>query len=195
MKNRFTIGFAGAALVFAALSSFAAVAKAPQKDQIALFAAAAKDGSAGVARKTRPVDARPAAPGEVIVTVIEGEGVETTSRPAEAGDWVVRNRCPETGNEEYLVAAAKFPARYGQAQSEADAAGYQTFVPKGVEMGYFIVPPSEGDFTFTAPWGEAMVARPGDAIVQSPADPADTYRVAAASFACTYDIVTPPSKP
>ena len=184
MKNRFAMGFAGAAFVVAALSSFAAVAKAPQKDQIALFAAAAKDGRTGVARKTRPVDARPAAPGEVIVTVIEGEGVETTSRPAEAGDWVVRNRCPETGNEEYLVAAAKFPARYGQAQSEADAAGYQTFVPKGVEMGYFIVPPSEGDFTFTAPWGEAMVARP-----------ADTYRVAAASFACTYDIVTPPSKP
>ncbi len=91
----------------------------------------------------------------------------------------MRNRCPETGNEEYLVAAAKFPARYGEAQSKPDAAGYRAFVPKGTDMGYFIVSPAEGEFSFTAPWGEAMVARPGDAIVQSPGDAADTYRIAA----------------
>jgi hypothetical protein len=39
-----------------------------------------------------------------------------------------------------------------------------------------------------------MVARPGDAIVRSPADPSDTYRVAAASFACTYEIIEPAKK-
>lgn len=195
MKYRFTMGLAGTVFAVAAVLPFGAVAQAPQKDQVALFAAAAKDGRTGVARKTKPVDARPAIAGEVIVTVIESEGVETTSKPAEEGDWVVRNRCPETGNEEYLVSAAKFPARYGEARSEADAAGYRSFVPKGTEMGYFIVPAAEGEFAFTAPWGEAMIARPGDAIVQSPADPADTYRIAAASFACTYEIVTPPSKP
>ena len=50
---------------------------------------------------TKPVDARPARPGEIVVTLIKDEGHETRSRPAEAGDMVVRNRCPETGNEAY----------------------------------------------------------------------------------------------
>ena len=50
---------------------------------------------------------------------------------------------------------------------------------------------ADGSFTFTAPWGEPMVARPGDAIVRSPQDPADTYRIAAAAFACTYEILRP----
>ena len=185
----------GAALAMLGLWSGAASAETVQKDQVALFAAAAKDGHTGVARKTKPVDARPAVAGEVVVTVIKSEGIETKSKPAAEGDWVVRNRCPETGNEEYLVAAAKFPARYGEAQSKPDAAGYRAFVPKGTDMGYFIVSPAEGEFSFTAPWGEAMVARPGDAIVQSPGDATDTYRIAAASFACTYEIVTPPAAP
>jgi hypothetical protein len=185
----------GAVLTSAGLTVPFAFAQVPQKDQVALFSAAAKDGRTGIARKTKAVDARPAVAGETIVTAIKGEGVETTSKPAEAGDWVVRNRCPETGNEEYLVKAAKFPGRYGEAQSDPDAAGYRAFVPKGSEMGYFMVSPAEGDFSFTAPWGEAMVAKTGDAIVQSPADPADTYRIAAASFACTYEIVTAPAKP
>ena len=45
--------------------------------------------------------------------------------------------------------------------------------------------------SFTAPWGEPMTARPGDAIVRSPTDLADTYRIAAAAFACTYEILQP----
>lgn len=60
-------------------------------------------------------------------------------------------------------------------------------------MRYFIVREADGAFTFTAPWGEAMVARPGDAIVRDPQDPADTYRIAAAAFACTYEVVQPAS--
>jgi hypothetical protein len=46
-----------------------------------------------------------------------------------------------------------------------------------------------GTFTFEAPWGEAMVARPGDALVQDLQNEKDTYRVARSSFACTYEIV------
>lgn len=164
---------------------------APQKDQIALFEAMAKAGHTGVAHKTREVDARPAVAGEVVVTLIKGEGVETKSKPAEAGDWVVRNRCPQTGNEEILVKAAKFPTRYGEPLSEPDAQGYRTFRPLGTDMGYFLVPKETGDFAFTAPWGERMVAKVGDAIVQTPSDKADTYRIAAASFDCTYEIVSP----
>jgi hypothetical protein len=64
----------------------------PTRDIHALFATAEAD--VGVARKTRSVDARPAHPGEVIVTTIVGEGKETQSKPADAGDMVVRNRCP-----------------------------------------------------------------------------------------------------
>jgi hypothetical protein len=33
------------------------------------------------------------------------------------------------------------------------------------------------------------VAKPGDAIVQAPDNPKDTYRIARASFACTYEVV------
>jgi hypothetical protein len=90
-----------------------------------------------------------------------------------------------------LVSAAKFSERYDGPIGPADAAGWRPYRPRGVEMRYFVVRDLDGTFTFTAPWGEPMVARPGDAIVQDPSRPADTYRVAAASFVCTYDILTP----
>src|SRR5688500_18742495 len=80
-------------------------------DVAALMSRARAKGLVKTGRKTRPVDARPARPGEIVVTVVKGEK-ETQSRPAAAGDWVVRNRCPETGNEEYLVSAKTFGERY-----------------------------------------------------------------------------------
>ena len=166
----------------------------PQRDAQALFPAADHAGRVGVARKTKPVDARPAVAGEVIVTVIAGEGEETRSKPAEAGDWVVRNRCPVTGDEQYLVKAAKFGERYAGPTGEPDAAGWREFQPRGPELRFFTVGPDEGAFTFTAPWGEAMVARPGDAIVQDPKRTTDTYRVARDSFTCTYEILTQPQR-
>ena len=174
-----------------ALVCFPALAKEAHKDQVALFSQMKEQGHTGLARKTREVDARPAKLGETIVTVIKGEGVETKSKPAEDGDWVVCNRCHETCNEEILVKAAKFLQRYGEAQSKPDAAGYSAFRPTGAEMGYFIVTDEIGAFTFKAPWGEDMVAKPGDAIVQVVGNESDTYRIAAASFACTYEIVAP----
>ncbi|PPC74004.1 hypothetical protein C4K68_28210 [Pokkaliibacter plantistimulans] len=163
----------------------------PIKDQIVIFGDLSQQHMAGVAQKTKVVDARPAVVGEEIITRIKGEGVETKSKPAEEGDWVVRNRCPETGNEEYLVKKAKFGARYHGPESEADAEGYSAFSPVGKEVNYIILPESLGSFQFKAPWGEMMIAKPGDALVQSPSDSADTYRVAAQSFSCTYNIITP----
>lgn len=165
-------------------------------DVIKLFEQAKAQEKTGFARKSRLVDAQPAAPGEVIETVIAGEGVETVSSPAQEGDMVVRNRCPATGNEEILVSAQKFEMRY---EGPLDAGGqpmggesvWRAYRPLGVEMAYFIIPPSMGSFTFLAPWGEQMVAHPGDAIVQDPRDTVDTYRIAAAAFACTYEIVAP----
>ena len=160
-------------------------------DVHALFEQAEREARVGLARKTMPVDVRPAEPGEVVVTVIAGEGEETESPPAEAGDMVVRNRCPATGNEEILVPAAKFAQRYEGPVGPADGRGWAPYRPRGVEMRYLVVRPADGSFSFTAPWGEPMVAHPGDAIVRSPDDPADTYRIAAAAFACTYEILQP----
>lgn len=161
-------------------------------DVYALFEIAEREGRVGVARKSKLVDARAAVPGEVIVTLILGEGKETQSRPAAAGDMVVRNRCEATSNEEYLVRARTFAERYEGPLGSVDQAGWSAYRPRGPEMRYVIVRPEEGEFSFTAPWGEEMVARPSDAIVRNPADPKDTYRVAAGSFACTYEILESP---
>jgi hypothetical protein len=149
---------------------------------------AAAAGRLRTARKTRPVDARPARPGEVVVTVIKGEGQETQSPPARPGDWVVRNRCPETGHEQYLVAARSFGDTY-RATGAAPAQGWQEFRPIGKDVRFVAVDEEAGSFSFTAPWGQRMVAHPGDVLVQDPDDPRRIYRVARASFDCTYDVV------
>lgn len=166
-----------------------AVAVLPRAEVVAMMREARERGQLGVARKTRPVDARPARPGEVIVTFIAGEGVETRSKPASEGDWVVRNRCPATGDEQYLVKAASFAERYVLAPAEPDAGGWREATPRGKEMRFLRLPAERGAFRFEAPWGEPMVARPGDVLVQDPGDEQDVYRVAAASFDCTYEVV------
>jgi hypothetical protein len=158
----------------------------------ALFEDALSEGRVGVARKSQPVDVRPAVPGEVVVTMIAGEGKETHSRPAIAGDMVVRNRCEPTGNEEYLVGADTFAERYDGPLGSQDASGWSPYRPRGGDLLYFVVRDKDGAFSFTAPWGEEMVARPGDAIVRDPADPSDSYRVAAAAFECTYEVIKTP---
>ena len=173
-----------------ALDAFeAAKLELPVRDRLEYFAGAFEAGETGLARKTKSVDARPAIPGEVVVSIIAGDGVETVSPPAAEGDWVVRNRCPETGNEEILVTAAKFPTRYGEAQTAAAAEGYREFIPTGAEMRYFVVPEEDGEFMMEAPWGEMQIFKPGDAVVQVVSDPNDTYRIYGASFVCTYEIL------
>lgn len=54
----------------------------PQKERVAYFTQAQQAGITGVAIKTKPVLARPAKEGEIITTIIKGEGVETVSEPA-----------------------------------------------------------------------------------------------------------------
>jgi len=179
----------------------AVLAELPMREVVPLFEQAKAQQKTGFARKTRLVEVRPAVPGEVIRTVIAGEGIETVSSPAKEGDMVVRNLCPATGNEEILVSAQKFETRYegpladgGQPMSDQSMGGeavWSTYRPLGVEMAYFIIPPSMGSFVFLGPWGGQMVAHPGDALVQDPRDSLDTYRIAAAVFACTYEIIAP----
>jgi len=103
-------------------------------DIIAYVEKARAEGRDGTARKTRTVDVRPSTPGEVIVTIIRGEGKETQSAPANPGDMVVRNRCPETGNEEILVAAGNFVKRYEGPIGPAGVDGWVPYRPQGVPM-------------------------------------------------------------
>jgi len=164
----------------------------PSVDIGGYFAEARSAGRDGLARKTKPVDVRSAATGEVVVTIIKGEGKETQSPPAKDGDMVVRNRCAETGNEEILVAGETFAKRYEGPTGAAGADGWRPYRPRGVEMRFVVVGAHEGPFRFMAPWGESMIARPGDAIVQDVANPADTYRVQKMAFSCTYEVVREP---
>ena len=122
----------GAMLAAVLMSAPAGAQPPPQVDVHALFDQAEREARVGLARKTVQVDARPARPGEVVVTLIAGEGKETQSPPAKQGDMVVRNRCPETGNEEILVEAAKFTQRYDGPEGPADAAGWRPYRPRGV---------------------------------------------------------------
>ena len=186
---------AAAAVIAALLPAIAMSAAAPERkleEVVALMAQARAKGLVGTARKTKAVDGRQAHEGEIIVTAIKGEGTETQSRPAKRTDWVVRNRCPETGNEQYLIAEYQFNERYRATSAPISAHGWREFRPIGKDVRFHILPNETEPFTFTAPWGESMVARPGDAIVQDPRDEKDVYRVAAASFACTYQVVTAP---
>jgi len=149
---------------------------------------AQRRGLAGRARKTKPVDARPATPGELVETRMRDLDLETRNT-AVAGDWLVRNRSDGGGGEVYLVRGDRFPRRYERTDAPAAAGGWQEFRPVGKVMVFFVVGPELGTFTFDAPWSERMVARPGDAIVQDPSDPDDLYRVAADSFARTFEVL------
>ena len=103
MRRTIAAGFA--ALLISTQASFAQT----QIDITAYFQKARDLGHDGLARKTKIVDARDARPDEVVVTVIKGEGKETQSPPAKAGDMVVRNRCAETG--ERGVSCLRFEIR------------------------------------------------------------------------------------
>jgi hypothetical protein len=182
-----------AALVVLLWSSPMSFAQSPIDIQ-SYFQKARDLGRAGLARKTMTVDAREARPGEIVVTVIRGEGKETQSPPAKTGDVVVRNRCPQTGNEEFLVPASKFASRYEGPIGPAGEGGWRPYRPRGADMRLVVVTEKDGAFTFTAPWGETMIALPGDAIVQDVHDPKDTYRVQKAAFVCTYEEIRRPAK-
>jgi hypothetical protein len=116
----------------------------------ALFDQAETAGRLGIARKTKLVDGRSARPCEVIVTVIKREGKETQSPPAEAGDVVIRNRCPPLATRNISSRRpSSRPATTGP--GGRDESGWQPYRPNGIEMRFFVVAETEGTFTFTAP--------------------------------------------
>lgn len=188
-------------LVFIIVALFSAITFAepilsdlPQKNRIAYFEQAKQAGLTGIAIKTKPVLARPAKEGEIITTTIKDEGIETVSAPANIGDWVVQNICSETGNEEILVKKEKFIQRYkhvdiNKLEVPIINNGYHPYIPKGVEMNYFIIPKSSSPFVMQAPWGELQRFQAGDAVVQSVTDSEDIYRIQKDAFNCTYTIL------
>ncbi len=159
---------------------------------VELMARARAKGQVGTARKTKVVDAREAHPGEVVVTAIKGEGTAAQSRPARRGDWVVRSRCPDTGNEQYLVPGITFNERYRQTGAPISAHGWREYRPVGTLVQFHVLPGDTQPFTFTSAAGETTLARAGDTIVQNPKDEKEVSRVASASFACTYNVVSAP---
>ena len=160
---------------------------------VELITQARAKGQVGTARKTKFVDAREAHPGEIVVTAIKGEGTANQSRPARRGDWVVRNRCPETGNEQYLVAGIVFNERYRQTGAPITAHGWREYRPVGTLVQFYVLPQDTPPFRFVSTSGESLLARAGDTIVQNSKDDKEVTRVASASFACSYDVVTPPT--
>jgi len=73
LPHRATVG--GLAIWLAVAARVAgAETTLPTKDVVAQFAEAVAQHRVGIAHKTKPVDARPAKPGEIVVTVINGEG-------------------------------------------------------------------------------------------------------------------------
>ncbi len=175
------------------------LATAKPIDIKAWFAGAQAANRVGVAAKQKMIVARPARVGEVVVSVVYGQGEETRSKPAEEGDMVATDLCRpdsvEKGYNTYLLKAATFKTRYGEALGGPDAAGRRPYRPVGKRMLFAVLQPGEGPWSFTAPWGEPMLALSGDSIVQDPANPDDTYRVDAVAFNCTYEVLEPPVKP
>jgi hypothetical protein len=188
-------GAARAALLALLLPAAAAPESPPERklaEVVALMARARARGLVGTARKTKPVDARQAHQGEIVVTAIKGEGTDERSRPAKRDDWVVRVRCPETGNEQYLVSGYNFTERYRSTSAPISAHGWREFRPIAKNVRFHVLPSDTDPFMFVTADGESMLARPGDAIVQDPRDETSVSSVAAASFSCAYEVVSAP---
>ena len=179
-------------LLLPALALAQAPAQRTLDEVVALMASAKAKGQLGTARRTKSVDAREAHPGEVVVTAIKGEGTSSQSRPARHGDWVVRNRCPETGNEQYLVAGISFGERFRQTGAPISAHGWREYRPVGSLVQFLVVPADTPPFRYVTATGDTVLVKPGDTLVQSAKDESELLRIATAAFACGYDVVTPP---
>ena len=182
----------GRAVVLAAVVALApawAALAAAAVDVHAMFEQAAREARLGLARKTirstsgRRRPARSWSP----------RSPARARRPGARGRSRVTGgpqRCPATGNEAILVSAAKFAERY-EGPMGPGCRGLAALPAARHRDAVFRFAAGRWQLHLHGPLGRAEAARPGDAIVRSPQDPADTYRIAAAAFACTYEILRP----
>jgi hypothetical protein len=146
-------------------------------DIAAKFEEASRAGKVRHYEKKGEVEIRPAAAGEVIATVIDGE--RETVNTASAGDCVVRG----VKGELYIIKAETLAKRYGGPLTPPDKDGFRRYPAKGDFYGFRY----EGEsFKFVAPWKEDMIAKPGDYIGTNAMGLKEYYRVEQGAFAATY---------
>ncbi|MDH3431029.1 MAG: hypothetical protein OEQ14_13580 [Gammaproteobacteria bacterium] len=140
--------------------------------------------------KYQRVHARPAIKGEVVISVTE-DGEETRNTAA-AGDVVVRNLTE--AQEEYLVDAATFAARYRELKKVDEL--WKLYDPIGEILAIEISQDVTSllgvaeEFYLMAPWGTRQKATVGDFFVAPLPELDKIYRVAKSEFEQTYELVT-----
>jgi hypothetical protein len=98
------------------------------------------------------VGIRPAVPGEVIETWIDGE--RETVNTAKAGDHVRGLK-----GEQHVITGQSLASLDGPPLSDPDAQGFRQHAGKGALYAFVY----DGEpATFMAPWGEAMLVKRGD---------------------------------
>jgi hypothetical protein len=110
------------------------------------------------------------------ITTMTSDGKETQNT-AESGDIVMSG----PSGEKYVIKAAKFPKLYS---GHIGGTIHPEQNPRNVGIYYGSAP-----ITFTAPWGESMVLKPGDYLVKE--DEGKFYRIAKKEYELTYN---PPGK-
>ncbi len=146
-------------------------------DITAKFEEALRAGKVRRYRKIGQADIRPAVPGEVVATVIDGE--RETVNTAAAGDYVVRG----VKGELYVVTPETLAKRYGGPLTAPDKDGFRRYPARGDFYGFRY----EGaPIKFVAPWKEDMIAKPGDYIGTNAMGSTAYYRIEQSAFAATY---------
>jgi len=110
------------------------------------------------------------------VTTVTSDGKETQNT-ADSGDIVMSG----PSGEKYVIKSAKFPKLYS---GQIGGPIHPEQSPRNVGIYYGSAP-----ITFTAPWGESMVLKPGDYLVKE--DEGKYYRIAKKEYEATYN---PPGK-
>lgn len=131
-----------------------------------------------VYEKSAAVEARPAVPGEVVITETR-DGVETRNT-AKAGDYVLRNGT--VAAEQYILSGKKLATRYLLLEPAAGG-GWAKYKATGECSA---VRYDGQDASFVAAWGEEMVLKHGDFLCIPLPAADEVYRIAAAEFGETY---------
>jgi hypothetical protein len=146
-------------------------------DIAAKFEEALRAGKVRHYEKKGQADIRPATPGELVETVIDGQ--RETVNTAAAGDYVVRG----VKGELYIIKAEILAKRYGGPLTAPDKDGFRSYRAKGDFYGFRY---AGEPFKFVAPWKEDMIAKPGDYIGTNVMGSNEYYRVEESAFAATY---------
>lgn len=149
-------------------------------------------------RKSRITLARPATPGEVVETVVDGK-VETTNTAGE-GDMVVRNATKDA--ELQVINKDKFQTRYetpgfeipncpnfAAVREELAKQGFIAYMPKGIVRALRVEEEHMSQLphgAFLASWGSEMIVEPGDFLVMPHPEGDSVYRIAREAMAETY---------